>query len=143
MSKAATVGWIAAAVMIGLTVSGAGAQDSLGNPIGSGAQASTSPATPPSAKRAESFVPPVRRVRPKTPPGPVSARRAKRAAPSKKGSAGIRSAAVSKVAAGAGCEHAAPLDRKLRRCEPKNGAKAARHPKGAALPHGSAASQTR
>jgi hypothetical protein len=138
MSKIAAVGWIVAAVVIGLSVSGAVAQDSAANPIGSGAQASAPPTG--SATHAEAFVPPVRRVRPKTPPGPVSARRATRAAPSK-GSAGVRSAAVSKIAAGAGCEQAPP-ERKLRRCEPKNGAKVARHQKGA-LPHGSAASQTR
>jgi hypothetical protein len=134
MWKAAAVGWIAAAVMIGLIVSRAVAQENA-SPISSAALANAPLAVPPSAKRADAIVPPVRRVRPKTPPGPVSVRRSRRPAPSK-GSAAVRRAAVSKVAAGPGCEQTLS-DRKLRRCEPKNGAKAARHQKGAALPRGS------
>jgi hypothetical protein len=141
MSKAVALGWIAVAVVIGLGVSGAGAQESAGNSNNSAPETSTPLAAPPSAQRPDVFVPPVRRVRPKTPPGPAAVRRGTRAANSK-GSAGVQRAAGSKAAAGAGCEQAATLNRKLKPCEPKNGAKAVRVQNGAALPKGSAASQT-
>jgi hypothetical protein len=121
MSKAVVFGWIAAALALGLSVSGAVGQGGAGSPSDMATTASTPPAAPPAA-----MVPPVRRVRPKTPPGRLAVPKAQDAA-SHNGSATARRGALSKVAAGRACAHGATFNRKLKRCERKKGAKTGRN----------------
>jgi hypothetical protein len=135
MSVGVACRWIAAVVAVGLTVSGAVGQESAGGT--GGAPTATSH---PLATRPGAIVPPVRRVRPKTPSGPVAKPAANDAAAHKR-SATVRRGA--RIAAPA-CAQGAAFNRKFRRCERKNGAKTRRgQERGAPLPMPRAAPRTR
>jgi hypothetical protein len=110
MSKAGVVSWIATAVALGMSVSAAVGQGGTASP-----QAMANTASTPLA----AMVPPVRRVRPKTPPGRLAVPNAKGAAAHKTSATVRRGAPVAAPA----CAQGSAFNRKFRRCERKNSAK--------------------
>jgi hypothetical protein len=138
MSKAIVFSCIAAAIAFGLSISGAVGQERDGTSSPAAAPASAPPAT----ARADAIVPPIRRVRPKTPPGPVGVAKAKSAARSKV-SAVARGGPGSNVVAGAVCARGATFKRRLDRCDRKPRATTAAGQNGAAPPKNLTERQTR
>jgi hypothetical protein len=139
MAKDVVCRWIAAAMALGLMigVAAAAGQEGAGSPSGRATTASASPAALP-----EAMVPPVRRVRPKSPPGRLAVPKAKAAA-LHKGSAMVRRGALARVAANAACARGAAVNRNRRRCERKNGAETGRRQERGAWFNASAAIRKR
>jgi len=138
MSKAIVFGWLAAAVACGVSLSAAVSQERHTAPGPAAAQASDPPAT----DRADAIVPPVRRVRPKSPSGPVAAQSPKNSAQAK-GSPTVHRVAAPNIAARSACARGATVNRGLKRCAPKASAEAAVAQNGTAKSKGSDGPQRR